>query len=41
MLTQKPLQIYLGGGVTTASLPVFVTLVKSAYSAFTLLQRFK
>nr|CAH7752386.1 unnamed protein product [Callosobruchus chinensis] len=27
MLTQKPLQIYLGGGVTTASLPVFVTVM--------------
>nr|CAH7750466.1 unnamed protein product [Callosobruchus chinensis] len=28
LLTQKPLQIYLGGGITTASLPVFVTVIK-------------
>ncbi|VEN62483.1 unnamed protein product, partial [Callosobruchus maculatus] len=27
LMTQKPLQIYLWGGITTASLPVFVTVI--------------
>nr|CAI5830501.1 unnamed protein product [Callosobruchus analis] len=31
LLTQKPLQIRLGGGIATASLPVFVTVIKTFY----------
>ncbi|CAH2007040.1 unnamed protein product [Acanthoscelides obtectus] len=40
-LTNRPLAIRLGGGTFDASLPVFVTVIKTAYSVFTLLQRFE
>ncbi|VEN46263.1 unnamed protein product [Callosobruchus maculatus] len=40
-LTKKPLAISLGGGITIATLPVFVRIIKSTYSAFTILQRFQ
>nr|CAI5837453.1 unnamed protein product [Callosobruchus analis] len=40
-LTKKPLTISLGGGITIATLPVFVKIIKSTYSAFTILQTFQ
>ncbi|CAH1974250.1 unnamed protein product [Acanthoscelides obtectus] len=40
-LTSRPLAIRLGGGTFDASLPVFVTVIKTAYSVFTLLQGFE
>nr|CAI5852158.1 unnamed protein product [Callosobruchus analis] len=39
LLTKQPLEIPLGGGTFSASLPVFVMVMKTAYSVLTLLQR--
>nr|CAH7750468.1 unnamed protein product [Callosobruchus chinensis] len=41
LFTKKPMQIFLGGGITAISLPVFVTIMKTAYTVFTILQRFQ
>nr|CAI5833091.1 unnamed protein product [Callosobruchus analis] len=39
--TKRPLKIKLGGGVFTMSIPLFVSLCRTAYSYLTLLQKFE
>ncbi|CAH1997829.1 unnamed protein product [Acanthoscelides obtectus] len=41
LFTKDAMEMRLGGGVTTISLPVFVTIIKTAYTVFTILQRFE
>ncbi|VEN58273.1 unnamed protein product [Callosobruchus maculatus] len=41
LFAKDPMKIYLGGGVTTMSLPLFVTIMKTTYTVFTLLQGFQ
>nr|CAH7746173.1 unnamed protein product [Callosobruchus chinensis] len=41
LFTKNPMELYLGGGVTTISLPVFVTIMKTTYTVFTILQGFE
>ncbi|VEN45132.1 unnamed protein product [Callosobruchus maculatus] len=39
--TKRPLKIKLGGGFFTMSIPLFVSICRSAYSYLTLLQKFE
>ncbi|CAH1962231.1 unnamed protein product [Acanthoscelides obtectus] len=39
--TKKPLSINLASGLFTMAIPVFVSVCRTAYSFFTILQKFK
>ncbi|VEN58276.1 unnamed protein product [Callosobruchus maculatus] len=41
LFAKDPMEIYLGGGVTTMALPLFVTIMKTTYTVFTILQGFQ
>ncbi|VEN46768.1 unnamed protein product [Callosobruchus maculatus] len=38
---KEPLSIHLAGGLFTMAVPVFVSICRTAYSSFTILQKFK
>ncbi|CAH1980276.1 unnamed protein product [Acanthoscelides obtectus] len=40
-MSNTPLQIPIGGGLCNLSIPVFVSIIRTAYSYFTLLKNFK
>ncbi|VEN46770.1 unnamed protein product [Callosobruchus maculatus] len=39
--TKKPLSIHLVSGLFTMSIPVFISICRTTYSSFTILQKFK
>ncbi|VEN64646.1 unnamed protein product [Callosobruchus maculatus] len=41
MFTKDPLRIQLAGGLFTMAIPFFISICRTAYSAFTILQKFK
>ncbi|CAH1967303.1 unnamed protein product [Acanthoscelides obtectus] len=41
MFTKKPIHIDLAGGLLTMAIPVFMSICRTAYSYFTILQKFR